>query len=118
MAKDYYFLFSPDNMPLGVFLTETPAEALDLFRILYRRSFDDMLKLGVYMKKEQDVSIAMWEEIHKKYKQRKKVQPTKIIPKVDLVEFKNKAFELNKAKYIYEQGSTQLETEKYLRGKW
>ena len=118
MSKDYYFLFSADNMPLAVFLTKTSEESKELFYKLYRSSWEDMIKVGIYMKKEQDVPDIMWDEIHDEYLKRKKKDSIKVVPKINPDDLRNKAFELNKTKFIYEQGVTKLETEKYLSGKW
>jgi|SRR5579885_558058 hypothetical protein len=109
---DWYFLFSPDNMPLGVFRTETPEESQKLFCKLYRRSWDEMTKLGIYMKKEQDVPASMWDEIHVKYEKRKKKElpPPVIAPVLPLNKLRND--------FILHRDPTatvQLESEKYLR---
>lgn len=106
--KDWWFLFSPDNMPLGVFLTETLEESRNLFCKLYRRSWDDMVKVGIYMEKEQDVPPAIWDEIYIKYQARKKkyTKPHPVLLKPKTI----KEFFAESTNC-----STQLETEKYLR---
>lgn len=106
MARDYYFFFDRDTMPIAVFLTHTKAEAFDLFGRLYRRVWSESVKLGITIEKETDVPAERWEEIHEKYIIRTK--PKLIAPVIKLAIPHIRITEHIK----YE--STGLETEKYL----
>jgi len=104
--KDYYFFFK-DGMPLAVFLTEFQDEAMYLFSRLYKQTWSESVKLGITVFKESDVPAQEWDRIHNRIhtvKQTAKAEIVKVQPKIVLTRQKPT-----------EQGSTMLETAKYLR---
>lgn len=114
---DWYFLFGPDDIPLAVFKTETADESKKLFCKLYRQSWIQLLNDGVYMKKEEDVPPAMWDEIHKKYKKLEAEKQKAELQRPILHKLSHKTLKLFRDNSLSESNPniTTLETEKYLK---
>jgi hypothetical protein len=107
--KDYYFFFK-DGMPLAVFLTEFQDEAMYLFSRLYKQTWPKSVKFGITVAKESEVAEKEWQRIHDEYKRMDKM---KRVFK-EQVDFKAQPKIVIRQMHV-EQGSTMLETAKYLR---
>lgn len=116
--KDYYFFFK-DGMPLAVFLTEFMGDAMDLFGRLYRQSWSESIREGVTAIREKDVKPEVWQRVHEEYKVqaelKKRIEDSKCRVEYKAAEAKQAKENLAAPKPRHEQGSTMLETAKYLR---
>ena len=101
---EYYFFFDSDGMPIAVFLVNSKAKAFELFARLYRRSWSESYKLGITIKREADVPVERWYEIHRNYIARIEKSKPVMAPAIRPV----KLSEIKKSE------STGLETEKYM----
>lgn len=87
-------------MPVAVFFTKTLKEAISLFCRLYKKLWSDLATSGYTFAREQDVPTEKWDIIHKKYKEKDKVEAkkaaltqiirlpikTSVTPKVEITE--------------------------------
>jgi hypothetical protein len=111
--KDHYFFFK-DGMPLAVFLTEFQDEAMYLFSRLYKKTWAESVKTGITVAKEGDVPEKEWQRIHDEYKKADAVKRRQQ-EKKEQAEFKAQPKIVLTKQRPVEQGSTMLETAKYLR---
>ena len=61
---EVYMFFDKNRLPIAVFLTGTPEESLKLCEVLYKKSWERLVREdGFFMSKESEVPDSEWHRI-------------------------------------------------------